>query len=55
LFLKRYSEKTTGCTVISAAQAWNHAFYFNCPSPKGGGIATGEIGKAIINTFGSFE
>ena len=48
-------KKASGGTFNNAAQAWNHSFYWNCLSPKGGGIPTGDIGKAIIQTFGSFE
>jgi Fe-Mn family superoxide dismutase len=48
-------KKASGRIFNHAAQVWNHSFYWNCLSPKGGGIPTGDAGKAIINTFGSFE
>jgi Fe-Mn family superoxide dismutase len=38
----------------NAAQIWNHTFYFNGLSPKGGGEPTGPIAGAIDKTFGSF-
>jgi Fe-Mn family superoxide dismutase len=37
----------------AAAQAWNHAFLWNCMRPGGGGEATGAIAAAIENSFGS--
>ena len=37
----------------NAAQVWNHAFYWNCLSPKGGGEPTGELAEAIQKAFGS--
>ena len=39
----------------NAAQAWNHAFYWKCMTPKGGGRPTGEIGKRIDAEFRGFE
>lgn len=38
----------------NAAQVWNHTFYWNCLSPKGGGAPTGAIAQAIDKSFGSF-
>ncbi|NGX15334.1 superoxide dismutase [Wenzhouxiangella sp. XN24] len=39
----------------NAAQAWNHAFYWNCLSPEGGGRPQGAVAKAIDSSFGSFD
>jgi len=39
----------------NAAQVWNHSFYWNCLSPKGGGQPTGKLANAINGTFGSFD
>lgn len=39
----------------NAAQIWNHSFYWNCLSPNGGGASSGDLGKAIDDTFGSFD
>ena len=36
----------------NAAQVWNHTFYWNCLSPRGGEPA-GELAKAIEKAFGS--
>ena len=37
----------------NAAQVWNHTFYWNCLSPKGGGEPEGKLAEAIQNDFGS--
>jgi Fe-Mn family superoxide dismutase len=47
--------KATGPIFNNAAQAWNHAFYWNCLDPKGGGKAAGALAAAIDASFGSFE
>ena len=39
----------------NAAQVWNHSFYWNCLSPKGGGEPTGQTTAAITKSFGSFK
>lgn len=44
-----------GAVFNNAAQIWNHTFYWNCLSPKGGGAPTGKIAEKINSTFGSFE
>lgn len=38
----------------NAAQVWNHSFYWECLSPKGGGEPTGELLEAITKSFGDF-
>ena len=47
--------KATGGIFNNGAQVWNHTFYWNCLSPKGGGTPAGELSKAINSTFGSFD
>jgi Fe-Mn family superoxide dismutase len=44
-----------GGVFNNAAQIWNHTFYWNCLSPKGGGEPTGPLHEAIVAAFGSFE
>ena len=44
-----------GGVFNNAAQVWNHTFYWNSMSPKGGGAPTGAIAKAIDAAFGSFD
>lgn len=39
----------------NAAQVWNHTFYWNSLSPKGGGSPTGDLSIAIEKSFGSFD
>ena len=53
--LEEIVQNSSGGTFNNAAQVWNHTFYWNCLSPKGGGEPTGEIANAIIKSFGSFE
>ena len=38
-----------------AAQTYNHTFYWNSLAPKAGGKPSGKIGKAIDDSFGSFD
>ncbi|MBA3028628.1 MAG: superoxide dismutase [Desulfobacteraceae bacterium] len=39
----------------SAAQAWNHEFYWKSMKPKGGGTPAGALSKKLDADFGSFE
>lgn len=39
----------------NAAQAWNHAFFWNCMQKDGGGEPSGELKKKIERDFGSYE
>jgi Fe-Mn family superoxide dismutase len=39
----------------SAAQAWNHAFYWKSLRPKGGGAPSGDLADRITASFGSVE
>ncbi|MDR0743596.1 MAG: superoxide dismutase [Tannerella sp.] len=48
----KYSD---GGLFNNAAQVWNHEFYFNTFSPKGGGEPSGALADAINKQFGSFE
>jgi len=38
-----------------AAQVYNHDFYWDSMSPRGGGRPSGEIARMIDESFGSFE
>ena len=38
----------------NAAQTWNHTFYWNGLSPKGGGEPKGAMAEAINKAFGNF-
>jgi Fe-Mn family superoxide dismutase len=39
----------------NAAQAWNHAFFFKCLKPQGGGAPQGRLAEMIDASFGSFN
>jgi len=45
--------KASGGIFNNAAQIWNHTFYWNCLSPKGGGEPSGELADTITRNFGS--
>ena len=47
--------KSQGGMFNNAAQIWNHTFYWNSLSPKGGGEPTGKLADAIRKSFGSFQ
>ena len=53
--LEEIVKKASGGIFNNAAQIWNHTFYWNCLSPKGGGEPSGAIANAMIKNFGSFE
>src|SRR5262245_3248048 len=38
-----------------AAQAWNHAFFWPCMKPGGGGKPSGALATRMNDSFGSFE
>jgi len=45
-------KKAQGGMFNNAAQVWNHTFYWNSLSPKGGGDPSGKLADAIVKTFG---
>ncbi|MCM2321837.1 MAG: superoxide dismutase [Oligoflexia bacterium] len=47
--------RSSGKIFNNGAQAWNHAFYWNCLSPQGGREPEGRLLKAIDESFGSFK
>lgn len=53
--LEEIITSSDGGIFNNAAQTWNHSFYWNCLSPNGGGAPSGDLGKAITETFGSFD
>ncbi|MFC1573236.1 superoxide dismutase [Candidatus Eisenbacteria bacterium] len=44
-----------GPVLNNAAQAWNHAFFWNSLTPAGGGAPHGDLAAAIGRDFGSFD
>ncbi len=39
----------------NAAQHWNHSFFWNCLTAKGGGRPDGELGRRIEADFGGYD
>ena len=52
--LEDIARKASGGIFNNAAQVWNHTFYWNCLSPKGGGAPKGALDAAIDKKWGSF-
>ncbi|MBI5399584.1 superoxide dismutase [Fe] [Candidatus Saganbacteria bacterium] len=53
LTLEEIIKKAAGGIYNNAAQIWNHTFYWNCLSAKGGGEPTGRLADEIKKNFGS--
>mgnify|MGYP006391752947 FL=1 len=53
--LEEVIKTSSGGIFNNAAQVWNHSFYWNCLSPKGGGEPTGKLLTAINQSFGDFK
>jgi len=52
--LEEIVQKSSGGIFNNASQIWNHTFYWNCLSPKGGDESSGELASTITKNFGSF-
>lgn len=46
--------KASGTLYNNAAQAWNHAFFWNCLQPRGGSEPSGELADAIRSRYGDY-
>jgi Fe-Mn family superoxide dismutase len=55
LGLEDIVRKSSGGVFNNAAQIWNHTFYWNSLSPKGGGQPSGALAAAISAKWGSFD
>jgi superoxide dismutase, Fe-Mn family len=53
--LEEIVRQSSGALFNNAAQAWNHAFFWQCLSPNGGGKPAGDVAKIITSSFGSFS
>jgi len=53
--LEEIVKKSSGGVFNNAAQIWNHTFYWNSLSPKGGGAPSGALAAAIDMKWGSFD
>jgi superoxide dismutase, Fe-Mn family len=47
--------QSSGPVFNNAAQVWNHTFYWNCLSPRGGGDPPAALAAALGKAFGSVE
>ena len=52
--LEEIIKKASGGVFNNAVQIWNHTFYWNSLSPKGGGEPSGAVATAVTKNFGSF-
>jgi Fe-Mn family superoxide dismutase len=55
LSLEEVILKAEGPVFNSAAQVWNHSFYWESMTPNGGGKPTGAVLSLLEQSFGSFE
>lgn len=52
--LEEIIKKSSGGIYNNSAQVWNHTFFWNSLSPKGGGEPKGALAEAIKKKFGDF-
>ncbi len=55
IILKSAKKREDRAIFNNAAQAWNHAFFWNGMIPAGGGEPAGEIATRLRDDFGSYE
>lgn len=53
--LEQIIADSEGSVFNSAAQVWNHTFYWNSMHPQGGGEPQGELAQRLQESFGSVE
>jgi Fe-Mn family superoxide dismutase len=53
--LEEIIKNSEGGIFNNAAQTWNHTFFWNCLTPKGGGYPGGKVGEMINKRWGSFD
>lgn len=53
--LEEIVRRSSGAIFNNAAQAWNHSFYWNSMSPRGGGEPQGLLADLLVRDFGSIE
>lgn len=53
--LEETIKNAEGPIFNNAAQTWNHTFFWNCLSPKGGGHPGGKILDLINKSWGNFD
>ncbi len=55
LSLDEIVRSAQGRVFDNAAQAWNHAFYWQCLRARGGGEPGGRLAELIAQSFGDFN
>lgn len=55
VILKTVGDSGKAGIFNNAAQSWNHAFYWRCMKPKGGGPAAGKISDMIQSTWETYD
>jgi len=55
LSLEEIIKKSSAGVFNNSAQIWNHTFYWNSLSPKGGGKPSGALAAAIDKKWASFD
>ena len=55
LIVATYHDDAKMPVFNNAAQAWNHAFFWNCMKKAGGGDPAADVKTAIDHDFGSYE
>ena len=55
LELEEIVRRASGAIFNNAAQVWNHTFYWNSMSPRGGGAPQGLLADLIVRDFGSLD
>lgn len=53
--LEEIIKKSSGGIFNNSAQVWNHSFFWNCLSPKGGSAPSGALADAINKKWQSFD
>jgi Fe-Mn family superoxide dismutase len=53
--LEQIVRSASGAIFNNAGQAWNHAFFWNCLRPDGGGAPSGPLADAITGKWGSAD
>lgn len=55
IIMKSFNNPSMAGIFNNAAQAWNHAFYWNCMKKNGGGKPTGKLAEEMDKNFISFD
>lgn len=55
IILATYNDSDSASIFNNAAQAWNHAFFWNGMKPKGGKQPSETLAEQIKSSFGSFD